>query len=63
MKFYYLILNRTPLHIAIEKDNAEIIKLLVENEQFDPNIKYISLFFVLSRFKFNKLIQFRNNFF
>lgn len=50
MKFYYLIFNRTPLHIAIEKDNAEIIKLLVENEQFDPNIKYISLFFCFISF-------------
>ena len=32
---------KTALYLAVEKDNIEIIKLLLENEKANPNIPYI----------------------
>ena len=40
MKFI-LIINKAAIHIAVEKRNVEIIKLLVSNENLDVNIKRI----------------------
>ena len=34
-----IILNQTPLHYAIKKNNIEIIKLLLEHSEIDVNIK------------------------
>ena len=40
MKFILLI-NKTAFYIAVEKENIEIIKLLLTNENIDINIPYI----------------------
>ena len=34
-------LNETSLHIAIIKENIDIIKLLLSNEKIDVNILYV----------------------
>lgn len=39
MKFLVWLLYKTALHIAIEKGNRKIVKLLLENESIDVNIK------------------------
>lgn len=44
MKF--IIFNQIPLYIAVENENIEIIKLLLENDQIDVNI--ISVFETIS---------------
>lgn len=43
MKFY-LKINKTALFLAIEKENIEIIKLLMSNENIDINIINVFLF-------------------
>lgn len=40
MKFYF-ILNKSPLYYAIEKENIEIIKLLVASQNIDINFKNV----------------------
>lgn len=40
MKLYFFI-QRTPLFIAIEKENLEIVKLILANEKLEINIPYI----------------------
>ena len=37
-------IDRTPLHIAIEKGKSEIVKLLLTRKELDVNIKSISNF-------------------
>lgn len=39
----WYIFNRTPLHIAIENNNNEIVKLLLENPKLDVNQESIFL--------------------
>lgn len=34
-------MNKTPLYLAVENENIEIIKLLLSNEEIDVNIPYI----------------------
>ena len=43
MKFY-LKINKTALFLAIEKENIEIVKLLLSNKNIDVNIINIFLF-------------------
>lgn len=37
--FFYKVFN--PLHVAIEKGNSEIVKLILEKKFIDANSKYI----------------------
>lgn len=41
MKFILYYFNKTPIHIAVEKTNITIIKLLLSNKQLDINAKSI----------------------
>lgn len=34
-------IHKTALHIAVEKGNAEIVKILLSNEELDINTMYI----------------------
>lgn len=34
-------INRSPLHLAIEKENPKIIELLLQREDIDFNNRYI----------------------
>ena len=34
-------IHKTALHIAVEKGNVEIVKLLLSNEELDINAMYI----------------------
>ena len=36
-----IIFNRTPLYLAVEKENLSIIQLLLGNENVDVNAKFI----------------------
>ena len=56
MKFTSNIFNeKTPLILAIQSENKEIVQLLLSNENIDINLKYI-----LARFY---LYQIKNKFF
>lgn len=41
MKFRNMLVHKTPLILAIEKENIEILKLLIANKNVDVNIKCI----------------------
>lgn len=41
MKFLNNFINKSPLYIAVEKQNIEIIKQLIELQQTDVNTKAI----------------------
>ena len=41
--FYY-----APIHVAVEKGDFQIIKLLVEQKDFDVNVPKILIFFFLN---------------
>ena len=43
MKFYYNINFKTVLYLAIEKENIEIVKLLLMNDKLDINVLNILL--------------------
>ena len=47
--FYYI--YKGALHIAVEKENIEIIKLLLSNEKLDINIPYIFKLFIKFKMK------------
>lgn len=51
----------TPLHIAIEKNNVEIVKLLLAHPNINVNAKYIVL--ILIRIYLISYIYFINNVF
>lgn len=42
MIFQIIFLNKTPLHIALEKGNAEIVELLLSMPNIDLNVQLIS---------------------
>ncbi len=46
MKFFYFF-DKTALYLAIEKENIEIVKLLLSNEKLDINIINIFIFIYL----------------
>lgn len=56
MEFFFLWFNETAMHRAIKKRNIEIIKLLLQNEKIDLEIKAISLFYYLIKFSITILI-------
>ena len=39
--------NKTPLYLAVEKENLEIVKLLINNNKINLNIPYILLYFFI----------------
>ena len=41
MKLSILFLNKTALHLAVERNNLEIVRLLLQNPQINVNIKTI----------------------
>ena len=45
---------KTALHIAVEKENVEIVQLLLSHDKIDINIQYIS---------YNKIYEILNKFF
>lgn len=52
MKFLNNLINKSPLYIAVEKQNIEIIKQLIELQQTDVNAKAIlTINFFLCRFQ------------
>lgn len=52
MKFQnFLYFNKTALIIAIEKENTDIIKMLLKNPKIDTNIKLIFIGFVFMSFQ------------
>ena len=34
-------IDRTPLYLAVEKENLEIVKILLANENINPNFNYV----------------------
>lgn len=40
-EIFYLLFHKTPLHIAVEKRNAEIVQLLLQNQETKVNSKSI----------------------
>ena len=61
MQLQCLILNKTPLYAAIEKNNIDIVRLLLTNEKLDINIYNISNKIVFSKFYFVTSIKFEIN--
>ena len=61
MKLFF-IFYRTILYLAIEKENVEIVKLLLSNDKIDANIPYIFGFFYI-KFKIISLNYILNHFF
>ena len=53
-------INKALLHIAVEKENTEIVKLLLNNPQIDVNIKYIFNYLFLFNSNSNFLITFKS---
>lgn len=55
MKLYILFLNKTTFFIAIEKENLDIIELLLSQHDIDINRKSIlnQIYFFLYRFESN----------
>lgn len=46
--------NITPLHIAIDQENLEIVQLLLDQKEIDVNvglILYIFIFYIISQIK------------
>ena len=39
--------NKTALYLAVEKENIEIVKLLISNNKTDPNIIYILSYYYI----------------
>lgn len=56
MKLIIYFFNIAPLYICVQKQNVEMVKLLLTSEQIDVNIKSIQK-------KFNFLIEFDIKFF
>ena len=43
MIYFYFLNERSPLHKAVEKENLEIIKLLLSNKNLEINFKNVLL--------------------
>lgn len=56
MKLIFYFFNIAPLYICVQKQNVEMVKLLLTSEKIDVNIKSIQK-------KFNFLIEFNIKFF
>lgn len=56
MKLIY-IFNTAPLHIAVQKENPEIVKLLLGNNELNINILYVFDKYLIE-YEFNNCIQF-----
>lgn len=56
MKLIFYFFNIAPLYICVQKQNVEMVELLLTSEKIDVNIKSIQK-------KFNFLIEFNNKFF
>ena len=41
MKFNIIDFNKTALYLAVEKENIEIVKLLLTNDKLDINLGFI----------------------
>lgn len=54
MKFVHQF-HRTALHIAVEKENIEIVKSLLSNNTIDVNIKSISICYLLITFQLKSI--------
>ena len=61
-KFNILLIDKTALYLAIEKDNVEISKLLLMNGKLDINFGYIFLNFYI-KFKITSLHYIQSHFF
>lgn len=48
MKFLFNIFNQTALHIAINNNNLEIVRLLLQKPELNINTKYVSSFFLVN---------------
>lgn len=46
MKFRMIFLNKTPLIIAIEKNNTDLVQLLLSQNGIDTNCKSIILSYI-----------------
>ncbi len=49
---------KTPLYLAVENENVEIVRLLLTKEDIEVNIQYIFNFNFFQNFDFNHLIIF-----
>lgn len=56
MIFQY-IFNKTPLHLAVEKGNTEIVKLLISNKNLDINQFFISKEYFCNKILFDLFNQ------
>ena len=50
MKFIFLLLYKTPFYLAVEKENIEIIQLLLSNSMLDINILSILILLLIIQF-------------
>ena len=56
MRFQFVIFHKTSIHIAVEKENIEILQILLSHPEIDVNAKTISIsksFHIISTFQFS----------
>lgn len=55
--YFNLFTYKTPLHLAVEKNSVDIVKLFLESDNTNVNIQTIHILIILSNFKtFNNSI-------
>ena len=60
--FNILLIYKTPLYLAVDKGNIEIIKLLLNNDKLDINfLNILNIFYI--KFKWYLSIKFHNHIF
>ena len=52
MKFNIIIFRKTTLYLAVEKENIEIVKLLLMNDKIDVNILNILIIYNLQNLNY-----------